>query len=176
VRQLTFEGYLARYVRGLSGSESLAPPRLVNSPSSHPRVVEPLLLWAAKTGRSARLAPLLGAHPKRQRELAWLVELNSTGELEGALETEDPRLRPEFAKVWRSYRVRARVPERETELELEVRRQALQLEKEKRVTRYRMAKDLGLNPGNLHAFLAQANPRKLSRKRALELLEYLRAA
>ena len=72
--------------------------------------------------------------------------------------------------------MRAGVPSREADLKLEVRRQVLELEKVKCVSRYRMAKDLGLNPGNLHAFLAQSNPRKLSRKRALELLEYLRAA
>ena len=44
------------------------------------------------------------------------------------------------------------------------------------VSRYRTAKDLWLNRGILHAFLAQGNPSKLSLTRAFDLLEYLEAA
>jgi hypothetical protein len=39
-----------------------------------------------------------------------------------------------------------------------------------------MAKDLGLNHGNLHAFLSQGNPTKLSLERVVGLVEYLEAA
>lgn len=52
----------------------------------------------------------------------------------------------------------------------------LALEAAKGVSRYRMAKDLGLNPGNLHAFLAQGNPSKLSLDRVFELVSYVEAA
>lgn len=44
------------------------------------------------------------------------------------------------------------------------------------LSRYRMARDLGLNDGNLHAFLAQGKPNALSLKRAFDLVEYLEAA
>ena len=50
------------------------------------------------------------------------------------------------------------------------------MEATKGVTRYRMAKDLGLNPGNLHAFLSQGNVSKLALERAYELVDYLAAA
>jgi len=39
-----------------------------------------------------------------------------------------------------------------------------------------MAKDLGLNPGNLHAFLSQGDPTKLSLDLVADLLKYLEAA
>jgi len=61
-------------------------------------------------------------------------------------------------------------------LRLETRKRILALESRKGVTRYRMAKDLGLNPGNLHAYLSQGNPTKLSLDRVAALVEYLEAA
>ncbi len=44
------------------------------------------------------------------------------------------------------------------------------------VSRYRMAKDLGLNQGNLHAFLGQGNPNNFSLDHAFELVSYREAA
>ena len=72
--------------------------------------------------------------------------------------------------------MRRDAPARDAELKLEARKQILDLEERTSVSRYRMAKDLGLNPGNLHAFLAQGNPSKLSLERVYGLVEYLRAA
>ena len=85
-------------------------------------------------------------------------------------------MRPEYSKVWRSYVARRDAQGRDAELKLEARKRVLALESKKHVTRYRMAKDLGLNPGNLHAFLAQGNPNKLSLNRVVDLVEYLEAA
>jgi len=96
--------------------------------------------------------------------------------LESALAAEDPSLRPEYSKVWRSYVARRDAPSRDRELRLEARKRILVLESEKDVTRYRMAKDLGLNHGNLHAFLSQGDPTKLSLERVVGLVEYLEAA
>jgi hypothetical protein len=105
-----------------------------------------------------------------------LVELKDAGSLESALAAEDSGLRPEYSKAWRSYVVRRDAAVRDAELRLEARKRVLALEARKHVTRYRMAKDLGLNPGNLHAFLTQGDPTKLSLDRVAELLEYLEAA
>jgi len=72
--------------------------------------------------------------------------------------------------------VRRDAPSRDKELRLAVRERVLELESRKRVTRYRMAKDLGLNPGNLHAYLSQGNATKLSLDRVADLVRYLEAA
>jgi hypothetical protein len=178
MRRLTFDGYLRSYVRYLSGHETLALNRLVPLVQSEPRLTEPLLLWAVESGRVNRLAALLQGQDQDalERELTTLASLEGRGRLESALDSEDPRLRPEYWKVWRSYVVRRDAPERDAQLKLVARQRALALEATKGVTRYRMAKDLGLNPGNLHAFLAQDNASKLSLDRALELVEYLEAA
>lgn len=176
MRPLTFTGFLESYVRYLAGENTLALPWLVALTASEPRLVEPMLLWAVTTGRGGRLNKLLNGRDDLQRELAELAELQQAGELVSALEDEDPSLRPEYSKAWRSYVARRDGSARDAELKLQARERVLALESTKHVTRYRMAKDLGLNHGNLHAFLAQGNPAKLSLDRVVELVEYLEGA
>ena len=176
MRRLTFGGYLESYVKYLAGRDTLALSQLVDFTRDEPRLVEPLLLWAVKAGHSERLSRLLAGRESLEHELETLAWLELHDRLEFALADEDPRLRPEYAKVWRSYLARRNAPDRDAELKLEVRKRVLALETSKSVSRYRMAKDLGLNPGNLHAFLAQGNPGKLSLARAFDLLAYLEAA
>ncbi len=175
MRRLTFAGYLRSYVPYLADSESLSLVRLWERTVSHPRAVEPVLLLAAVTGRPSSLLRRLRAAPELAAELELLSELANAGQLESALADEDPRLRAEYLKAWRSYVVRRDAHVRDAELKSLARQRALELETKRDVTRYRVAKDLGLNPGNLHAFLTQGNVSKLSLDHAYELVEYLEA-
>jgi hypothetical protein len=176
MRALTFAGYLKSYVPYLAETNSLAMSRLLKVAADEPRVTEPLLLMATVTGRSSELARRLYDTPELLEELRLLETLMQSGKLETALETEDPRLREEYTKTWRSYVARRDAPQRDARLKHVARERALALEATRKVTRYRMAKDLGLNPGNLHAFLSQEKVDKLSLDRAHELVEYLEAA
>ncbi|PKQ16497.1 MAG: hypothetical protein CVT67_05030 [Actinobacteria bacterium HGW-Actinobacteria-7] len=176
MRRLTFAGYLKFYVPYLADSDSLALSRLWEQTTSHPRATEPLLLLAAVTGRSDALAAQVSAAPALAAELDLLAELTATGALESSLADADPRLGSEYLKVWRSYVVRRDAHLRDADLKRLARQRVLELEATRHVTRYRMAKDLGLNPGNLHAFLALGNVTKLSLDHAYELVEYLQAA
>ena len=176
MRRLTFAGFLQSYVRSLSGADTLALPRLAAVTETEPRLVEPLLLWASVTDRAGRLSSLLEGREAMQRELWTLTRLHEADLLEDALAHEDPRLRPEYAKAWRSYVARRDAVNRDKDVRLEVRKRVLELEARKGVSRYRMAKDLGLNPGNLHAYLSQGVPTKLSLDRVAELVRYLEAA
>jgi hypothetical protein len=176
MRRLTFRGYLQSYVRYLAGRDTLALSQLVALSESEPRLTEPLMLWATVTGSSARLSKMLEGQDDRELELSELVSLQQSGHLESALEDGAPQLRSEYLKVWRSYVARRDAPSRDAYLKSEARSRVLALEAVKDVSRYRMAKDLGLNPGNLHAFLAQGRVEKLSLDRAFALLSYLEAA
>lgn len=175
MRPLTFRGFLESYVKYLSGEETVNLPRLVSRLPAEPRLAEPLVLWAVLTGRGDRLADLL-TEDSLVSEVRSVERLAAEGKLEDALAAAEPRLRPEYAKAWRSYASRRDAPARDARLKLEARERVLALEAEKDVSRYRMAKDLGLNPGNLNAFLAQGNPRKLALDKVFELVRYLEAA
>ena len=176
MRALTFRGFLGSYVESLSGERTLALTRLAQLRRDEPRLTEPALLWAAASGQADRMCRLLEGHDDLRRECKLLAGLAADGTLEQALSAQDARLRPEYLKVWRSYLARRDAHLRDAGLKLEARKRALALAKAKKVTRYRMASDLGLNPGNLHAYLVQANPSKLSLDRAMELVRYLEAA
>ncbi|NTU71887.1 MAG: hypothetical protein HGB10_08745 [Coriobacteriia bacterium] len=176
MRQLTFEGYLKSYVGYLADSRSSSPTRLWACARTHPRVVEPLLLFAVVSGRSGTLLPELESKPHLSNELQLLEKLHDSGALESALGSEDSQLRPEYRKVWRSYVVRRDAHLRDADLKRVARERVLELEPTRHVSRYQMAKSLGLNPGNLHAFLAQGNVAKLSLDRAYALVGLLSAA
>jgi hypothetical protein len=176
VRRLTFGGFLEAYVRYLSGENTTDLSRLVGLLAAEPRLVEPLLLWATVTGRSKRLTELLHDERDLLAELQILGSLMEHGHMEQALASEDPRLRPEYAKTWRSYVARRDIPARDARRKLEARERVLALEAQKHVSRYRVAKDLGLNPGNLHAFLSQGDPRKLTLEKVYRLVDYLEAS
>lgn len=176
MRHLTFAGYLKSYVPSLAGTHSQAMSRLADGARQHPRAVEPLLLMAAVTDRADVLARRLSDRPKLLAELRLLANLAEEGRLEAALANEDSRLRPEYTKAWRSYVAKRDAVLRDSRLKQVARTRVLKMETTKRVTRYRMAKDLGLNPGNLHAFLSQGNVSKLSLERAYALVDYLVAA
>jgi hypothetical protein len=176
MRTLSFRGYLESYVLRLSGNRTLALKELVAMAQKEPRLTEPLLLWAVETGKDRSLERLLKDDSRLASELKMLQSLEQQQVLEPSLASEDSPLGLDYQKVWRSYLARANAPKRDFELKLEARRRVLELEAARNVTRYRMAKDLGLNPGNLHAFLAQGNASKLSLERAFELVNYLEAA
>lgn len=176
MRQLTFKGFLEAYVRHLSGRRTGSLTELTALLDSNKRLREPLVLWAVETKRSERLSRLLPDDERVQSELRLLTSFGEAGQLEELLSRKDSGLRPEYLKVWQSYVVRRDAHTRDERLKLEARKKDLALESTRQVSRYRMANDLGLNQGNLHAFLSQGNPSKLSLRRAYELVDYLESA
>jgi len=176
MRPLTFKGFLNTYVAYLSGEDTLDPARLASLVRKRPRLSAPLVLWAVETDHVDRLTGLLADRPLLVSELRAAQRLRSDGRLERALEGPRSPLRPEYAKAWQSYVARRDAPRRDADLKLAARQRALALAAQKHVSRYRLAKDLGLNPGNLHAFLTQGNPRRLSLDKAVGLVKYLEAA
>jgi hypothetical protein len=139
-------------------------------------MVPALLLWGVVNGRAETFKQLFEMNPERLCELDSLLALSAAGKLEQTLAAPTSAMRTEYHKVMASYLSRRDAPVRDADVKRAARQRALELEKSKRVTRYRLAKDLGLNPGNLHAFLTQGNVSKLSRANALAVVDYLRAA
>lgn len=176
MRQLTFRGFLEAYVGHLAGRKTTSLTELALLLDSNKRLREPLVLWAVENKKSGRLSRLLADDERVQSELRLLSSLAEEGRLEDSLSRADSDLRPEYLKVWQSYVVRRDAHLRDERLKLAARERALALEATRQVSRYRMAKDLGLNQGNLYAFLSQGNPRRLSLQRAYELVDYLEAA
>ena len=173
MRQLTFRGFLERYVQSLSGKHTTsiyANVREINE--GNYRLREPLFLYAASTGklrvllRAAKGTALFEAYQE-------LAEDYSGQALFRSLENEPTTLPPEYARIWHSFQSEKRMGERDVRLKTIMRERVLALQKEKGITAYRICKDLGLNNANVNAWLKNAAQNKVGIHTARAVLTYV---
>lgn len=174
MRQLTLKGFLKTYLKYLSGENTLSVALLGEKIQTEPRLAHPLMLWAVLSGQAEVLMTRLDNRVDLLHELKTLTCFKNCEELEVALEVGAEGISEGTQKVWNSYKVRRDASLRDERLKRAAREQVLVLEQAVGVTRYRLSKDLRLNPGNLHAFLTFGDVRKLSLDKTYQLLEYLR--
>ncbi len=171
MRELTFKGYLADYVRSLSRSGSLDMKTLAeDAASGNTRLQAPLLLYAVKTGREKALLKHLRAGDVGKELLDVLQALNSEN-LETRL--QEKTLPEKYNKVWDSYMVRHNTPKRDEELKNAMRIKLLEMMKQKNCSKYRLYTDLHLNPGNINSWLKSGDSRKVSYQTASRMMDYL---
>ena len=173
MRELTFPGFLKSYVRELSLSHSTGVRVLAKEAAErNSRLREPLYLYALLTGqiellqKSVRGTALAAAY----KELP-----DDPAEMEKQLRAEPSELPEAYRKVWHSYLVYRERGKRDEETKELIRRQIVHLQAERGVSNYRLYTSLGLNPGNLNAWLKHGDGKKVSLKTARAVLEQIRA-
>lgn len=169
----SFQWYLKKYVAALSGSDTTSIKKLAHlAATSTPRLAEPLYLLTLSKGNANQL--------KRTVEGTWLekeyaplpADMRSQ-ELEDALSKEDDRFPVRYQKVFETYIAEANRTNRDREVSLRMREAILETAQQKGLTKYRICKDLQLNPGNVNAFLKNADATKVSRKTARRIWDYV---
>ena len=95
--------------------------------------------------------------------------------LEHALKVRDERLPIQLQKVYDSYLVKRDWKKGENHSKSLMWNKITKLQKEKSISNYRIYKDLGLNPGNINAYLKHGDSSKLSLATARRTLDYLEA-
>lgn len=171
MRALTFAGFLTKYVRELSYCESNSLYKLAaEAGESNARLREPLFLYAVFTDRAETLR-------KAVRGTGLSIVYGdlfdkSKSELAEALQSD--ALPPEYRKVWRSYLVKKNRHQTENETKELMRQRILRLQRERSLSNYRLYTALGLNPGNLNAWLKHGQSDKVSLETARAVLQYLR--
>ena len=173
MRQLTFRGFLTQYVRQLSTHKTNSLYQLAEEANqNNHRLREPLFLYAMY---SHKLDVLLQAvkNSSLHTEYYKLASQYSTDEMTELLEHSSPALPMEYHKVWQSYQsiVSKRLADKHTK-EL-MREKIKQIQEQSGVTNYRIYTDLGLNPGNLNAWLKHGNDSKVSLDTARRTLRYV---
>lgn len=151
MRELGFNGYLEQYLKDISGDVSLSVSKLVKKAKKNYRIVDPLILYCALTDK---------------RELFNKRSKNKYKELIDSL-TVDNFLSDEyqnynFSKIWDSYQHRVNVMDYNNVIKSRIRVNILKTMQEKGITNYRVYTDLKLNPGNINAFLTNADTSKAS--------------
>lgn len=170
MRELTFAGFLTRYVRELSYCGSNGLYKLAEEAwKSNVRLREPLFLYAVFTGKSETLR-------RAARKAGWeayCAELWECSEEQIREALKSGTLPAEYRKVWRSYLVKKNRHSTENETKELMRQRILQLQEQKGLSNYRLYTDLKLNPGNLNSWLKNGRCDKVSMKTARAVLQYL---
>lgn len=168
---LTFRGFLKNYCRELSGLDTLSLKKLCSAAANEtPRVAEPLFLLALAEGKLPYLLSLAsGTWMKHSyQDAANLVSnLNPTD-----CETLERVLPRRYGNVLRAYRaVRERVVG-DRRISGLMRKKTLDALQASNVSIYRLCKDLGLNLGNVYAYLSKGDVTKVSRDTARTIMEH----
>ena len=151
MRQLTFKTYLKFYLRDVSGHDSLNMRTLVSETRNNRRILDSLLLYSVfeeKTDLFNKITAFRYAHV--------LESLNKDNFLDKDFKDF------EFEKIWSSYLSRAHTKEFDNRIKEKARFKILRLLEENEVSKYRLCKDLHLNPGNINDYLKNGSCEKVS--------------
>ena len=172
MRELTFSGFLKRYVRELSFQDTNSVYKLsAEAVKENPRLREPLFLYALF---SDKMSVLMQAC-RNSELLAYYEPLLkcSANEMTSMLSSKSDKLAPEYHKVWRSYQSLKNRNKTDNDTKELMRKKVKRLQNETGVTNYRIYTDLKLNPGNLNAWLKHGDSEKVSLDTARQTLRYV---
>ena len=173
MRELTFQGFLTRYVKQLSMSDTNSFYKLAaEAGEDNPRLREPLLLYAVYSGKQTVLLQAVKDLELRS-EYQKLVALYSAEEITRILESGSSLLPPEYHKVWRSFQNLKNRGQAEDHTKELMRQKVRRLQDQYGVTNYRIYTDLHLNPGNVNAWLKHGVSHKVSLDTARRTLHYV---
>ncbi|MCF0121432.1 MAG: transcriptional regulator [Oscillospiraceae bacterium] len=173
MRELTFKGFLTRYVRQLAQRETNSIYQLAaEAGGSNPRLREPLLLYAVFTQKQDVLLRAT-KEPVLREAYRQLVTLYTAEEMTHLLEQASPVLPEAYHKVWRSYRSRKNRGQADEHTKELMRQRVKRLQEKNGITNYRIYTDLNLNPGNLNAWLKHGTGDKVSLETARKTLRYV---
>ena len=173
MRELTFKGFLAQYVKRLSKSNTNGLYRLAEEASSdNPRLKEPLFLFALYSGKQT---VLLQATKDQSlfAEYQKMVSLYSADQMTQLFEDNASVLPNEYHKVWRSFQSQKNKGQSDDHTKELMRQKVRRLQSQYGVSNYRIYTALNLNPGNVNAWLKHGIADKVSLDTARKILYYV---
>ena len=173
MRELTFVGFLRRYVRDLSISGTNSVSKLTaEAAGDNPRLREPLLLYALFSGKEASLLRSAEGTALEKLYSSVLDRYNKEQMLHAFL-TCDPELPSAYHKVWRSYMAQKNRKDTDAQTKELMRQRILAMQADKGVSNYRIYKELDLNPGNINDWLKNGAGEKVSLATARRAFEFV---
>lgn len=168
MKNLTFPGFLKKYVMELSVRRTLSLSSLIEDvKNGNARLLEPLTLYAVFSGKGERYYKLISAAKLSDKTLFF----PSPSQLLNDLKEETVPYN--YVKVWKSYLSAADKQRTEDEIKSLVRSRVIQIQKEKSITNYRIYTALHLNPGNVNSWLKNGNEKKIALSTGRKILDYV---
>lgn len=167
---LTFRGFLQQYCQELTGLQTTSLKRLCHAAATDaPRAVEPLFLLAVKEGRVPYLRKAAAGTPLEAKYEQWAALLAKHGSLDSMLDDSEAPQR--LRKVYAAYKGKRDAIDADRRIIAQMRKKTLAAMKPQRLTTYRICQDLGLNLGNVYAYLGKGDVTKVSRDTARAIME-----
>ena len=169
MRNLTFKGYLITQLKELSGISSASLYTFSKLSQNNARLKDVLSLFLAlytKEDLRNRLVRKFDYLKKPSKKLEKLNENNIKTFL------NNPDL-SEYKTVYDNYLYAKNRKEYENKLKTIMHKRICEVKKEKKISNYKIYKELELNHGNTNAFLKSGNVRKVSLDTARCILEFV---
>jgi len=179
MRQLTFKGFLHKYVKELSYCKTNDIRMLVREiPNKNYRLIEPLVLYALSVNKndylnrvaedSLLLAESFRFEGMNLDDVALMLEYelaNNTGDVPF-----------NYIKAYQSYTYFRDKQKNQNHTKMLIRGKINELREQKNISVYRVYTDLGLNHGCVHDYVKNGNVQGVSLNTAKRILEYLKVA
>jgi len=173
MRELTFRGFLKKYVRSLSRSDTNSIYRLATEAASdNPRLQESLFLYALFSDKEQTLLSATKSPKLRQKYFDLLKKYNLKS-MERHLRNSSPELPAGYVKVYKSYLSVKNEKQRDDHTKFLMRNRIVQMQREKGISTYRIYTDLRLNHGNINSYIKHGDCSKLSLESARNVMHYL---
>jgi len=179
MRQLTFKGFLHKYVNELSYCRTNDIRSLAREvPDKNYRLIEPLVLYALFLNKSDYLNHVAedslllaesfrfeGMNPDDVASMLEYELINNTGDIPFA-----------YIKVYQSYTYFRDKQKNQNHTKMLIRSKINELREQKSISVYRVYTDLALNHGCVHDYVKNGNVHGISLSTAKRILEYLKVA
>ena len=161
MRKLSFEAFLKQYLIDVSGQKSLSIHKLAKLSKNNIRIIDPLVLYCVLNGKKEVLLKYLN-----KSEFEFIDGLNKNNYLDDAFNDYS------FKKIYQSYERKVNCVTYDNQTKSLIRDNILKMMSEKKISNYRVYKDLSLNPGNVNDYLTNGNPKKVSLKLVEDIYDY----
>lgn len=168
MRELTFVGFLKRYIKELSLNNSTNLSKLAQELSYNPRLREPLFLYVVFIDRQKTIRQEL----INDKEYISFIKRYDKKILLELLNESSKELKEEYLKVWKSYLTEKNKPESDYHTKELILKNVLKLKNTKKISNYRIYTELDLNHGNINAWLKNGECNKVSLEIARKILRF----
>ncbi len=172
---LTFKGFLRAYCRELTGLETDSLKRLISrTVNKTPAAAETVMAFAAIQGKAEYAASLAKGSWLEDGYRKFLTEYAAFGSVDEYLSSKHAPDR--YRKVWRAYLAKRDAVVADRRVSALMREKTRTFMSRSGLTIYELCKALGLNKGNVYAYLNKGDTSKVSRATARRIMEFAEAS
>lgn len=151
MRKITFNSFVERYLIDVSGTRTLSIHKLYLMCRDNCRIVDPLCLYCVLNKKTDIFFKYFS-----DEKYDIFKSLTKDNFLDKRYSDYS------FQKIYQSYLRKVNISQYDNEIKTKIRKNIIDMMKEKKITNYRIYKDLELNPGNVNDFLTNNNSKKVS--------------